>query len=451
VKADDPSAACGAGCNEADVLPCGERLIGTTYGIEPMDAAAEDVDPKQALCSRVPGRSLGQFSLGIEDHLRRQVCVVGHDYPLPGSSTPAWHFMIVKTFCQPTLCCMANTSGAKQRLSIALAYPLEPPDLNRLNRRLRELHPQGEVLSIGDSESPPAHCQAYFACDDVPAGLAEHRALEWIQACSAGADAFHSLPNVARGSVAITSASGMHSVHIAEFVLAAMINLSRRMDRLWSFSASHTWPAGRGKLAGPALRGKTVAVLGYGSIGREVGRMCHALGMQLVAICATPGRHADEGYREADGIGDPQGWLPIGWYSTTDLATAVAAADFLVVTCPLTAATVGVVNAGVLSAMKPGSFIVNVARGGIIDFESLADALRSGHLGGAALDVHPREPLQPDDPVYNLPNAQITPHMSGVMSDADYSRLLCDVYLENLGRFVRGEPLLNRVDPRRGY
>ena len=83
-----------------------------------------------------------------------------------------------------------------------------------------------------------------------------------------------------------------------------------------------------------------------------------------------------------------------------------------------------------------------------MNFDDLKDALHKGKLAGAALDVHPSEPLKPDDPVYDLPNVQITPHMSGVMTDAQYSKLLCDVYLENLGRFVTGKPMLNRSTPR---
>jgi glyoxylate/hydroxypyruvate reductase A len=237
-------------------------------------------------------------------------------------------------------------------LAIGLAYPLEAADRERLRNTLQSLLPQGrhELLPLKETEPLPPHCSIYLACDYPPPGMSEHPALAWIQACSAGADAFLTLPNVRSGRVLLTSASGMHSVHIAEFVIAAMINLSRRMDRLWSLMQARQWIEPRVPLAGPALRGQTVAILGYGSIGREVGRLAHALGMKIVAICRQAGR---------------QGLLPAQWFGSGQLPAAVAAADFLVITCPLTDRTRGIVTQAVFDAMKPTAFIVNVARGAI--------------------------------------------------------------------------------------
>jgi phosphoglycerate dehydrogenase-like enzyme len=336
---------------------------------------------------------------------------------------------------------------AADGLTIGLAYPLEEVDLQRVRRKLDELLPgrTHHVVPHDEGKPLPEHYQAYFAADDAPPGLGQHPSLKWIQACSAGADAFQSLPNVASGNVQLSTASGIHSVHIAEFALAAMINLARRTDRLWSLMAQRQWPAPREYLAGRSLRGQTVAILGYGSIGREVGRLCHALGMNLVAICARPGPHVDDGFHISPDIGDPQGKLPRAWYTTAELPSAVAGADFLVITCPLNDATRGVVNRSVFDAMKSGSSVVNVARGAIIHFDDLRQALQCNKLAGAALDVHPTEPLRPDDPVYDLPNVHITPHMSGVMNPDEYSRLLCDVYLENITRFVTGRRLLNLI------
>ena len=345
-------------------------------------------------------------------------------------------------------------SAAKQtrhdgNLSVGLAYPLEPADQQRLKGKLHALLPAGrhEVLPLGFTEPLPPQCSIYLACDDPPPGMDTHPALAWIQACSAGADSFLALPNVRNGRVLLTSASGMHSVQIAEYVIAAMINLSRHMDRLWLAMQAHVWPTPRVYLAGPPLRGRTVAILGYGSIGREVGRLAHALGMNIVAICSRPGPHPDDGFHLAPGIGDPEGKLPVAWFASDQLPRAVTDADFLVIACPLTERTRGLVNQVVFNAMKPTAHVVNVGRGAVIDFAALQTSLRAGRIAGAALDVHPTEPMPPTDPAFDLPNVQLTPHMSGVMSDADYSRLLGDVFLENLGRFVRGEPLLNRVTP----
>lgn len=333
-------------------------------------------------------------------------------------------------------------------LSMGLAYPLLPEDQARLMSRAKELLPSGrhELLNLQAADPLPARCQIYFAEDEPPSGLGEHPQLAWVQACSAGADAFMSLPNVRRGDALLSTASGIHSIHIAEFVVAAMVNLSRRMDTLWALMKSRQWPSPRQPLAGPSLRGRTVTILGYGSIGREVGRLANALGMRTVAVTTRGEPQLDTGFHAAPGIGDPEGRIPVAWHSGRDLPAAVRAADFLVIACPLTPSTRGMVNAPVFAAMKPTACLVNVGRGAVIDYPALREALATRRIAGAALDVHPVEPLPPDDPVYDLPNVQVTPHMSGVMTEADYSRLLADVYLANLARFVRGTPLLNLVE-----
>jgi len=276
-------------------------------------------------------------------------------------------------------------------MAIGLAYPLEQVDQRRLKDSLKALLPTGqhEILPLRPDQPLPPQCQIYLAGDEPPAGTSEHPALAWIQACSAGADAFVSLPNVRSGRVLLTSASGMHSVHIAEFVIAAMINLARRMDRLWSLMQARRWEEPRVPLAGSALRGQTVAILGYGSIGREVGRLAHALGMKIVAICRQAGPHPDDGFHLAPGIGDPQGRFPSHWFSSEQLPAAVASADFLVITCPLTDRTRGIVNQTVFDAMKPTAFLVNVGRGAIIEFDALRNSLSNGRIAGAALGCPP--------------------------------------------------------------
>ena len=256
-------------------------------------------------------------------------------------------------------------------ISVGLAYPLLSLDVERLRSCLNDLvKVPPEIVLLQPGELLPAHCQVYFAEDGVPDGLGEHPNLKWIQACSAGADAFQKLPNVRNGKVAPTTASGIHSIHIAEFVLASMINLSRNMDALWSLTKSRTWPSDSYQLAGPSLRGATVAILGYGSIGREVGRLASAFGMKIVAITTrseTP--PPDTGYHISPGIGDPDGLLPCAWYSSKDLPMAVRDADFLVITCPLTERTEGIVDKSVFESMKSGAALINVGRGRIVDFD----------------------------------------------------------------------------------
>ncbi len=198
-------------------------------------------------------------------------------------------------------------------------------------------------------------------------------------------------------------------------------------------------------MEGDQVRGQTLLIVGYGGVGREIGRLASAHGLRVLAVKANPATRADDGYR-VPGTGDPDGAIPERIADVDGLPELAAEADYVSVTLPLTRMTRGLVDRNVIAAFGPDTWIINTGRGPVIDEDALAGALAAGRIGGAVLDVFGEEPLPATSPFWRLPNVVITPHVSGASSEA-----LAGLVAENLRRFVDGEPLINRVDPARGY
>jgi len=282
----------------------------------------------------------------------------------------------------------------------------------------------------------------------VPAGaLALASGLRWVQLHSAGAD--HLLGNpIMQSDVLLTTSSGIHATPIAEYVLASILAYRWRVPLWTGCQRESRWPADRWNLfARPELRGSTLGVVGYGSIGREVGRLARAFGMRVLAVRRSAGR-ADRGYA-VEGTGDPDGSIPERFYPPEALQEMLAECDYVVVALPLTAATRHVIGEPELRAMKPSAYLVNIARGGLIDEAALVRALREGWIGGAGLDVFDQEPLPPDSPLWEVDNALISPHVAGFTPH--YDQRAVDLFARNLARYLAGEPLLNQVDKKKGY
>jgi len=196
------------------------------------------------------------------------------------------------------------------------------------------------------------------------------------------------------------------------------------------------------------LRGKTLGVIGYGSIGRETARLADAMGMRVLALKRNPKDRLDQGWCPA-GLGDPEGKIPEKYVGPDECAAILAESDYLTVTLPLTSSTRKFIGAKEIAAMKAGAYIVNIGRGEVIDEAALIDALRSGRIGGAGLDVFEHEPLEASSPLWDMENVILTPHMSG--ANRGYMEKACELFVENLRRFSSGKELLNRVDPVQGY
>ncbi len=274
-------------------------------------------------------------------------------------------------------------------------------------------------------------------------------ALRWIQGHFAGVD--HVLarkPPILRQAI-LTSSSGIHATAMGEYVLMMMLAHAHHLPRMLQVQASGQWPEGRWKNFCPReLRGATVGIVGYGSIGREVARLAKAFGMRVLAAKRVPAERADTGWREP-GTGDPAGDLVDEYYALDDLPGLLGASDYVVLAVPHTAATHHLIDAAALRAMRRDAILINVGRGGLADEAAVAQALEAGVIGGAALDVFEREPLPSDSPLWRLPNVILSAHVSGFSPHYDERSL--GLFAANLRRYLAGEPLLNVVDTSLGY
>jgi phosphoglycerate dehydrogenase-like enzyme len=272
--------------------------------------------------------------------------------------------------------------------------------------------------------------------------------LAWIQIHFAGVDHIADHP-LMRGDLKITTMSGASAPQMAEFAVMAMLALGRRLSQLLRDTPEVRWGEGRFKRYRPTeLRDSTVGIVGYGSIGREVARIAHAMGARILVSKRNLKDLEDRGYK-LEGMGDPRADLPDRIYPIQALASMLSECDFLVITVPLTAKTRGMVGERVFNAMKPSAFLVDVSRGGIVDHGALVTALREEKLAGAALDVFPLEPLPESSPLWEMPNVIISPHIAG--ASRHYHARAVELFAQNLERYLAGRPLLNVYDPGRGY
>ena len=274
--------------------------------------------------------------------------------------------------------------------------------------------------------------------------------LRWIQLTSASVERILEQP-IIKTDVAITNCSGIHAVPIAEYVFASMLAFSRKLPELLQRQQRRHWssaPEIYERLRGNELRGATLGILGYGSIGREVGRLGHSFGMKVLACKKDPATRLDKGW-QITGVGDPEGEIPEVFYALDQLHEFLSACDYLVLACPLTAETTGVIDAAALKAMRSNAYLVNVGRGKLVDEMALVSALKEGWIAGAGLDVVTIEPLPPESEFFNLPNVILTPHCSG--TTAKYDDRATELFCDNLSRYLKGERLLNEINRELGY
>ena len=205
---------------------------------------------------------------------------------------------------------------------------------------------------------------------------------------------------------------------------------------------------GRGAFLPGQFNAGTVGMFGSGVGGREIARVAQTFGMDVLAVKRDVRQPAETDSYVLPGHGDPEGMFFHRLYPPEALVSMVRECDFVVLTVPLTEATRGMVNAGVLAAMKPTAYLINVSRGGVVDDEALADALQRGVIAGAASDVFESEPLPSDSPLWKLPNLIISPHLAGAA--VDYREQAALLFVEHLKRYLARKDLLNLVDRTRG-
>ena len=222
--------------------------------------------------------------------------------------------------------------------------------------------------------------------------VAEAPKLKWIQALGTGVDNIVDLPSL-NPEVVVTNVRGIHGPPVSEATIAYMLSLARDMPRSARAQAKGEWERWPSHL----LEGKTVGILGVGLISEYLAPICKALGMTVIGISGSP--------RPAPGFDRV--------VARADLMKVVPEFDYLVALAPLTPETRGIVSEKLLSAMKPTAYLVNVARGGVVDEPALIKALEAGTIAGAALDVFSQEPLPPANPLWKTKNVTIFPHLGG--------------------------------------
>ncbi|HBE28364.1 MAG TPA: D-2-hydroxyacid dehydrogenase [Ktedonobacter sp.] len=267
--------------------------------------------------------------------------------------------------------------------------------------------------------------------------LAPH--LRWLQCSGAGVDGLQPTGVLDSDSgVIVTTATGIHATTISEYVFGSMLMFNRNWPEMMRLQVRHIWPRSANwyNLSRRELMDQTLAIIGLGHIGRRVAHLGRAFGMRVLATR----RSVSEGEQDPD---------VDQLYPMERLHDVLRESDYIVLAVPLTPETDKLIGEPELRVMRNNAYLVNVARGRVIDEAALIRALREGWIGGAGLDVATVEPLSSNSPLYTMPNVILTPHISGV--SVHYDERLTKLFADNLRRYRAGETLRNRYEPQRGY
>jgi phosphoglycerate dehydrogenase-like enzyme len=309
------------------------------------------------------------------------------------------------------------------------------PDDQRI-QSFRDAYPGVEFVctsSPDEAKREIVDADAYFGNPSRDIFLAAKK-LRWIQAPSAGIEFVHGVPELVESDVVVTNARGAHAATIAEHTFAMLLSLTRSLRFFDHAKGCHSWLRAEGYRRLSGIDGKTMGIVGYGNIGRAIAKRAHAFEMTVLAVDAQevpPGEYARSVWR-LDRLHD-----------------MLRETDVLVISAPITPQTRGMIGETEIRLIKPGGYLLAVSRGGIVQEPPLIAALKDGHLAGAGLDVAETEPLPPDNPLWDIPNLVITPHISG--GSTMTTELMWSIFFENVGHFVKNEPLRNLTDKRLGY
>jgi glyoxylate/hydroxypyruvate reductase A len=351
--------------------------------------------------------------------------------PIPPAPLPAGkgekYRVLIASYLEPEL--VERIRQVDQRLEVIyepalLAVPQYPADHYSLPDRTPEQEARWRLL-LGQADI--LFDFDYSHRQDLPE-LAPQ--LRWIQASSAGIGQYVKrysydarLPNTV-----ITTSSGIHARPLAEFCIMAMLMHFKNALPMIRNQQRHRWE----RFAGTDLEDRTLAIVGLGHIGAEVAKMACSLGMRVIGTNAEPPPDCIQQFFPPEQLHD---MLPL--------------ADVLVLCVPHTPRTEKMIGKAELGLLRPGAYLINIARGAVVDEPALLEALRTGRLGGAALDVFNEEPLPESSPFWDMENVLVNPH-SASTSDRENTRLT-DLFCDNLRCFLSGEPLRNVLIPERYY
>ena len=282
-----------------------------------------------------------------------------------------------------------------------------------------------------------------LTCMYPPENLSDMTNLRWIQIASAGYNQLYGLGLAAQG-IRASNGRGCFDIPIAEWNIAMMVNLARDLRQMIRNQEKGEWD--RSARFQNEIRGLTVGIWGYGGIGRETARLAKAMGMR-VHVLSRRGIGPSGDVYCVPGTGDPEGGLPDRVYIQEEQTEFLSGLDFLVLTLPLTQSTEGIVGERELRTLPGTAYVLNPARGAIIEQAALLSALREGWIAGAALDAHYEYPMPHDHPLWQMPNVIMTPHISGSSLSPFFVRRNWDIFLGNLERYLSGKTLWNELTP----
>jgi phosphoglycerate dehydrogenase-like enzyme len=319
--------------------------------------------------------------------------------------------------------------------------------------RIREAAPGSRIVNLsvegladGPVDDVEVLLRGWLVAEAFDRLLAHAPHLTWVHSATSGVERALTPAALAR-DVMVTNARGVFSRPIAEHVLLMILAVSRHLPELLELQRERTWQP----LEGRELRELTVGIVGYGSLGRSVASLASAFGARVIALRR---RAADAGAGAGQAQPDDEDGFPFEprvdrVVGPDRLHELLRESDIVVLAAPLTPETEGMIDEAAVAAMKKDAWLINVARGRLVDDTALVRALRDNRIGGAALDTFRDEPLPPASPYWELQNVILTPHTA--WSSARVLDRSIDLFCDNLVRFSRGEPLRNVVDPAAGY
>lgn len=318
-------------------------------------------------------------------------------------------------------------SGTREKTKIHIYSPFA----NALADHIRKRFPDSEIVTIWGKEEFEKHADEIevLLCFRPPKELlAQSPRISWIMSVGAGVDSI--LPNPGlRKECVVTNARGIHAAQISEYVMGVTLALTLRLPEHIRNQSNQLWQLRPHTMIG----GKCMAVIGLGSIGKEIARKASALGVRVIGVKKHPAavEHVERVYGPAE------------------LKQALSEADFVVLIVALTPETRGMIGKAELKAMKSDAFLINVARGSVVVESDLIEALRDGVIAGAVLDVFEKEPLPPESPLWKMENVLITPHNAGIRPD--YFEAVAELFCDNLERYLSGRSMFNVVDREQCY
>ena len=317
-------------------------------------------------------------------------------------------------------------------MNIVIRYPFAEQQIQSFQRLATEWGGH-EVTQITDQTitDSPADTEVIMGHID-PAVFLGAPGLRWIQADSAGLDQLLFPELTDRPVVVLTNMAGLYAVQGAEQAWALLLALCRGIDLSVAAKLKREWKGGRGIV----LTGSTLGVVGAGGFGQEIAKRARGYDMHVIGIDPV--------------LSDPPpGFDELARATTENLHGLLSRSDAVMIACPLTQETYHLIGTEELQRMKGSAYLVNVTRGGIVDEDALIRALMAEEIAGAGLDVAEGEPLDRENPLFDAPNLMLTGHHAGTSQYRQ--QVIFDFFHANLERYLRGEPLVNITDPKRGF